>query len=45
MTQIAHPNLVLFMGATADEGHPVIITEFCRGGTLFELLHEKKKSV
>lgn len=33
------------MGATADQGHPVIITEFCRGGTLFEILHEKKKSV
>jgi hypothetical protein len=33
------------MGATADSGHPVIVTEFCHGGTLFELLHEKKGSV
>ena len=45
MTHISHPNLVLFMGATADEGHPVIVTEFCHGGTLFEVLHEKKKSI
>ena len=45
LTQISHPNLVLFMGASADQGHPVIITEFCKGGTLFELLHEKKKTV
>ena len=33
------------MGATADQGHPVIVTEFCHGGTLFEVLHEKKKSI
>lgn len=32
------------MGATADQGHPVIVTEFCHGGTLFEVLHEQKKS-
>lgn len=45
LTHISHPNLVLFMGATADEGHPVIVTEFCHGGTLFEVLHEKKTSI
>lgn len=33
------------MGTSVDDGHPVIVTEFCNGGTLFELLHEKKKSV
>jgi hypothetical protein len=42
---MTHPNLVMFMGATADQGHPVIVTEFCEGGTLFEVLHEKKKQI
>ena len=45
LTRICHPNLVLFMGTSVDDGHPVIVTEFCNGGTLFELLHEKRKSV
>lgn len=45
LTRISHPNLVLFMGTSVDDGHPVIVTEFCNGGTLFELLHEKRKSV
>ena len=45
LTKICHPNLVLFMGTSVDQGHPVIVTEFCHGGTLFEVLHEKKKSL
>ena len=45
LVHMSHPNLVMFMGATADQGHPVIVTEFCEGGTLFELLHEKKKEI
>jgi len=45
LTQIAHPNLIMFMGASVIKGFPHIITEYCNGGTLFELLHEKKKSV
>jgi serine/threonine protein kinase len=45
LIQMTHPNLVMFMGATADQGHPVIVTEFCEGGTLFEVLHEKKKQI
>ncbi len=39
---MSHPNLVMFMGATADQGNPFIVTEFCEGGTLFEVLHENK---
>lgn len=43
---MSHLNLVMFMGAaTGDRGQPVIVTEFCHGGTLFEVLHEKKRSV
>jgi serine/threonine protein kinase len=40
--KIRHPNLVMFQGACADKGHIVILTEFCSGGSLFTLLHEKK---
>jgi serine/threonine protein kinase len=42
LTRVRHPNLVLFMGASADQGHVVIVTEFCSGGTLFSLLHEHR---
>ena len=45
LTHISHPNLVLFMGATAEAGQPYIVTEFCHGGTLFEVLHEKKRVI
>jgi serine/threonine protein kinase len=45
LTHISHPNLLLFMGATVEQGRPIIVTEFCHGGTLFEVLHEKKKTI
>lgn len=35
LTRVRHPNLVLFMGASAEKGHILIVTEFCSGGTLF----------
>jgi len=35
LARVRHPNLVMFMGASADKGHVVIVTEFCSGGTLF----------
>ncbi len=41
LTRVRHPNLVLFMGASAEKGHILIVTEFCSGGTLFQLLHER----
>lgn len=36
-----HPNLVLFVGACVEESNVMVLTEFCFGGTLFELLHIK----
>mmetsp|Transcript_18781 Transcript_18781/g.28924 ORF Transcript_18781/g.28924 Transcript_18781/m.28924 type:complete len:128 (+) Transcript_18781:3273-3656(+) len=45
LSQISHPNLILFMGASMFDEYPVIVTEYCHGGSLFELLHERKKSV
>lgn len=41
MIRLRHPNLVLFMGACAQP-QLCIVSEFCAGGTLFTLLHEKK---
>ena len=40
LVHMTHPNLVMFMGAADQKGHPVLVTEFCEGGTLFEVLHE-----
>lgn len=40
--ELRHPNLVLFMGAVVASP-PMIICEFCAGGTLFRLLHERPK--
>jgi len=44
LIKVRHSNLVNFMGACTDDvrGHVLILTEFCFGGTLFSLLHEKK---
>lgn len=43
--KVRHPNLVIFFGACADKGHVMIVTEYCFGGSLFSLLHEKRASV
>ena len=41
LINLRHPNLVIFMGACFEE--PVsIVTEYCAGGDLFNLLHRKK---
>jgi len=38
---LRHPNLVLFMGTTVSaKGSIGLVTEFCSGGNLFNLLHE-----
>lgn len=42
LLKVRHPNLVLFVGACADKGHVMIVTEYCSGGSLFSLLHEKR---
>ena len=44
LIKVRHNNLVNFMGACTDNqrGHVLILTEFCFGGTLFSLLHEKQ---
>lgn len=40
LLRLRHPNLVLFMGASM-QAQPMIISEFCAGGTVFMLLHQR----
>lgn len=40
LLHLRHPNLVLFMGAST-QGPPLIISEYCAGGTVFALLHQR----
>ena len=42
LAKMRHPNLVLFMGAYTRSRPLRMVTEFCRGGTLHGLLHDKK---
>ena len=49
LIKVRHTNLVNFMGACAQnnksdgsQGSVLILTEFCFGGSLFSLLHEKR---
>lgn len=43
LTMIRHPNLVIFMGTMIDNNNNLcIVTEYCKGGTLFDLLYKKK---
>ncbi|CAD8189712.1 unnamed protein product [Paramecium octaurelia] len=37
-----HPNLVQLLGISQKEDELYIVTEYCAGGTLFDLLHRKK---
>lgn len=41
LLRLRHPNLVLFMGAATSQAQPMIISEFCAGGTVFTLLHQR----
>lgn len=42
LLRLRHPNLVLFMGAAMQTPTPLIISEFCAGGTVFALLHQRR---
>lgn len=41
MVRCRHPNLVLFMGASTMSPPIRLISEFCEGGTLFNVLHNQ----
>jgi len=42
LLRLRHPNLVLFMGASTQAAPALIISEFCAGGTVFSLLHQRR---
>lgn len=42
---LRHPNLVLFMGAIAEPSNICIVTEYCSGGTLFNILHQRQELI
>ena len=39
-----HPNLVNLIGVCNDDGHLILVTEYCEGGTLFSLLHKNRST-
>merc|ERR1712154_509759 len=41
MVMCRHPNLVLFMGASTKTSPLRVVCEFCEGGALFDLLHNR----
>ncbi|CAK0801067.1 unnamed protein product [Prorocentrum cordatum] len=43
LLRLRHPNLVLFMGAATCASPPMIVSEFCAGGTVFSLLHQRRE--
>lgn len=42
LLRLRHPNLVLFMGAVTQAPPAMIVSEFCAGSTVFNLLHQNK---
>eukprot|EP00927_Polykrikos_kofoidii_P018830 TRINITY_DN18775_c0_g1_i1.p1 TRINITY_DN18775_c0_g1~~TRINITY_DN18775_c0_g1_i1.p1 ORF type:complete len:829 (+),score=130.79 TRINITY_DN18775_c0_g1_i1:360-2489(+) len=42
LLRLRHPNLVLFMGACTQAPKPLIVSEYCSGGTVFALLHQRR---
>jgi len=42
LTMVRHPNLIIFMGTMLEDNNLCIVTEYCKGGTLFDLLHKKR---
>ena len=41
LAKCRHPNLVLFMGAVTKSSALKIVCEFCEGGTVFDLIHNR----
>ena len=42
ISNLRHPNIVLFMGASISNNNCYLITEYIENGNLFDLLHKKK---
>ena len=42
LTLVRHPNIINFLGTMNEENNLYIITKYCQGGTLYDLLYKKK---
>ena len=42
LTSINHRNIVTLLGTMVEENQLCIVTEYCQGGTLYDLLNKKK---
>ena len=42
LTSIRHPNIVMLLGTMVEDNNLCIVTEYCEGGTLYDLLYKKK---
>jgi serine/threonine protein kinase len=45
LAKYRHPNIVLLVGICSVPPNLAIVTEFVEGGSLYDLLHKKKKAV
>ena len=41
LSQIRHPNIVLYLGCCTKEPNVCIVTEWCEKGSVFDLIHKK----
>lgn len=41
LSELRHPNVVLFMGVSLDVDNLLLVTEFMERGSLFDLIHEQ----
>jgi hypothetical protein len=42
LSEMRHPNVVMFLGACVDSKEKIIVTEYCEGGNLFSLLKKEE---
>jgi tRNA A-37 threonylcarbamoyl transferase component Bud32 len=43
-SKLRHPNLTLFIGVCASPSTPALVTEYMRGGSLWDLIHPRNPS-
>lgn len=44
MSKVKHPHLVEFLGIVMNAGPLRVVTEYCTGGSLFDLLHNEEET-
>eukprot|EP01125_Pyxidicula_operculata_P018881 TRINITY_DN676_c0_g7_i1.p1 TRINITY_DN676_c0_g7~~TRINITY_DN676_c0_g7_i1.p1 ORF type:complete len:921 (-),score=205.41 TRINITY_DN676_c0_g7_i1:24-2786(-) len=44
LSELRHPNVILYMGVCIDSNEKIIITEFMENGSLYDLVHNNTKN-